>query len=250
MRTTTTGGTLCGLLLGTALALGACGGGGGDDGGDDAPIDPIPEAQLLDDLEDGDGAIHEVEGRIGAWFVYNDGKSSNQTPPPDSDFVATEGGANGSMFAAGTKGSGYVEWGAGMGFDINNTGEGGPSNAGEKKAWDASAYTGVRFMAKGNVPLRVGILVSGAVAVADGGGCVAPTEPPAEGEDPLECGDSHGKTISLGSDWKEYKVAFAGLQQDGWGVEAAFDAATITSVMFDIGPDVEFDIAVDELGFY
>jgi len=256
MGTTTTDRTLRDVIVCAALglALGACAGGGGDDGGD--PVDPNPPAPeaLLDDLEDGDGAIEEVAGRIGAWFVYNDGTASNQIPDPEKDFVAGEGGANGSMYAAVTKGSGYKEWGAGMGFDINNTGEGGPSGEGEKKPWDASKYAGIRFLAKGNnIPLRVGLLVSEAVDKAEGGGCTPPappTTPPADGEEPPGCGDSHGKSITLTGDWKEYKIAFEGLKQAGWGIKATFDAKTITSVMFDVAENVEFDVAIDELGFY
>ena len=251
MGTTTTARTLFGLLMGlTAATLGACSSGGGDDGGGDdgTPLDPMA---LLDDIEDGDGAIEEIDGRYGSWFSYNDDAANkSQVPSPDSDFVGTEGGANGSMFAAASKGEGYKVWGAGFGFDLNNTGEGGPLGEGEKKAWDASKYTGLRLMAKGNVPLRVGILVSEAVEVDAGGGCTPPP-PPAEGEEEAPgCGDSFGKTLSLTGEWKEYRLDFTSLKQDGWGIKATWDAKTVTSVMFDVEADQKFDVAVDDLSFF
>src|SRR5688572_484629 len=122
-----------GAFVGAAL-LGACAasGGGGED--DDTPDSgPIPEEDLIDDLEDGDGAIHEVGGRIGSWYTFNDETmTGTQTPVPDTDFLAAEGGAGGSLYAARTTGSGFTEWGAGMGLDVNNPGDpqGGPGTEG------------------------------------------------------------------------------------------------------------------------
>jgi hypothetical protein len=236
--------------LGGALALvTACG--GGDDGGDDTGVDddlgePIPEELLLDDLDDGDGAIHEVGGRIGSWFSYNDGTATTQVPGPNGDFIPAEGGAQDSAYYARTQGDSFTEWGAGFGFDINNTGVDGPAGEGEKKPYDASAYQGIRFLAKGNVPVRVGILVSAVVEDTYGGGCTPPAEP-TEGED---CGDAHGKDLSLTGEWKEYRVPFEGLKQGDWGKPADFDAATITSIHFDIAQGLTFDVGIDRLGFY
>jgi hypothetical protein len=235
--------SLCGL---TSL-LPACGG-GGDDGGDDGVVEPIPEELLIDDIEDGDGAIPEVSGRYGAWFSYNDETATTQQPAPDGEFTGTEGGPDGSLFYARTTGDSFTLWGAGFGFDLNNTGVDGPAGMGEKKAFDASAHQGIRFMAKGNVPVRVGLLVSAVVETTYGGGCTPPTEDmPAEG---TECGDAHGKQLSLTDSWKEYRISFEGLSQGGWGVTADFDPATITSVHFDIEQGLTFDVGIDNLGFY
>lgn len=244
--TMTINNTLRGVLFGLAFAAAACASDDGGGGGDDDGGEPIPENMLLDDLDDDDAAIHEVEGRIGAWFSYNDGTSDSQQPSPNGVFTPSPGGAAGTDFYAGSKGDSYSEWGAGFGFDINNTGVDGPSGEGEKKPYDASKYTGIRFHAKGNVPVRVGILVWDVVENTYGGGCTPPAEPTL-----LEdCGDSHGKQISLTGDWKEYRIPFEGLRQGDWGLPADFNPASITSIHFDIEKDVTFDVGIDQLGFY
>src|SRR5690606_1927607 len=119
------------------------GGGAGADGGADA-VTILPE-NLIDDLDDGDASIAEVGGRIGAWYTYNDETTGGeQAPPSDSDFAPSAGGPTDSGFMARTTGSGFTEWGAGMGFDLNNPGD-------AKGTWDASAFTGVAFKARGDV---------------------------------------------------------------------------------------------------
>jgi hypothetical protein len=239
-------------LGGTLALMTACGGGddGGDeDGGGDDLGEPIPEDLVLDDLDDGNAGIPEIGGRTGSWFSYNDESADTQVPSPDGEFTPAEGGAEGTAYYARTTGDSFTVWGAGFGFDLNNTGEGGPEGVGEKKPHDASAHQGIRFLAKGNVPLRVGILVSAVVEVQYGGGCTPPATPPADGE-LVDCGDSHGKSISLTDSWKEYKIPFEGLQQADWGLVADFDPATITSIHFDIEQGLTFDVGIDRLGFY
>ncbi|HVK64917.1 MAG TPA: hypothetical protein VM694_10595, partial [Polyangium sp.] len=50
-----------------------------------------------------------------------------------------EGGS--SAYGANTKGSGFTEWGAGFGFDLNNDGL-------TKKAFNGSQFAGIQFWAK------------------------------------------------------------------------------------------------------
>jgi hypothetical protein len=211
---------------------------------DEGTTDPIPEDRLLDDLEDGDSAIPE-EGtpkRIGAWFSYADGTAGGTLTPAESgDFVPAEGGPGDSMYYASLKGKGWKEWGAGMGFDFNNTGE--PDI---KKAWDASAYTGIQFTAKGNTTMRVAVMTLAVVPVAQGGEC---PEPPVGATD-KDCDDGHGKSLTLTSDWKTYQIKFEDLKQEGGNLTAAFDAAKAASIQFDVGPNLDFEIAVDNVGFY
>jgi hypothetical protein len=224
------------ILLGLSLGACAASGGAGDDDDDDDDDAVLPEDPLvIDDLEDGDGSLPEAEGRIGSWYTYNDGKSTNQTPA--GDFVPEAGGPEGSEYYAHTTGSGYTEWGAAMAFDLN-------APADTKSAWDASAFTGISLKAKGNTTIFVA-LASLAVVPTDGGGNCTPST--MEGK---ECDDAHGKSLTLTSDWKDYEVPFADLAQVGWGLPATFDAKDLASIRFEIAENVSFDVSVDDVKFY
>lgn len=211
------------------------------DGGD-VPVEPeqvelLPD-NVIDDLDDGDASIAEVKGRIGAWYTYNDETATGeQSPDPGKDFAPAAGGPRDVGFMAQTTGGGFTEWGAGMGFDLNNAGT-------AKGVWDASAFTGVAFYARGNAPVRIAIATRAVVPVASGGTCM-PGE--AEGE---ECDDAHGKTLTLDATWRQYVVPFSEITQDGWGRPAEFDAKTLTGIQFQIAKGVEFDVYIDEIGFY
>jgi hypothetical protein len=242
------------LWLGGGCAAAGMDAGGDDDDttGDDTGPDaaPRPDAfitddggvledpAMIDDLEDGDGEIPQSGGRIGFWYTFNDGTMTGmQVPAESGDFTGIAGGAGGSAYCANTSGKGFLEWGAGMGFDFNSTGL-------TKAKYDASAYTGIRFEAKGNVPMRVGVSELAVIPMADGGSCVPST---VEG---MMCDDSHGKNIMLTSQWKTYDLPFAMLTQEGWGKKVDFDPATLTGVQFTTGKNLMFDISVDDVRFY
>src|SRR5436190_6265902 len=78
----------------------------------------------IDDLEDGDGAICDTADsamRKGNWFTLGDGTSSQLVPAPGAPFTPTliPGGRDGSDYAARMTGSGFTDWGALMGFNLN-----------------------------------------------------------------------------------------------------------------------------------
>jgi hypothetical protein len=223
------------LVAGTGAP--GCAGGGSDDG----PT-PTGPSDLIDDLEDGDDAINETNGRMGNWYTFNDESATGTQMPPSSGFTTATGGAGGSGFAAATSGTGFTVWGAGMGFDLNNPAAIGM--AGARAQYDASAFTGIVFKAKGNVPITVSLEVVG-VTPTDRGGTCAPSTTMGE-----ECDDLHGTLIDLTPEWKEYAVEFGTLRQGGWGKKVPFAATDITAVLFQTDKDVSFDIAVDDVGFY
>jgi hypothetical protein len=240
--------------LGMIAGLGGCASGpsGGDD--DDTPgatcsaLTGIPagdDPTVIDDLEDGDEGIAENGARVGSWYSFNDGTAgATQAPPEAEDFKpAGVDGACG-MFAAHTSGKGFKDWGAGIGLDLNAPP---PATAGGpelKLAYDASAYTGIAFEAKGNTAITVGVAEIATVPMADGGSCTPST---VEG---MECEDSHSKLISLGSDWKTYKIEFSALKQEGFGKAVPFDKATLTGLQFSVAQNLEFDFSVDNVRFY
>jgi hypothetical protein len=204
---------------------------------DAKPFDPL----VLDDLEDGNDNIPMVAGRHGFWYTFNDESvGGTQTPAGNAAFKVTAGGPEGSNFCARTTGNGFTLWGAGMGFDLN---AGATDNA-PKGSIDASAHTGISFMAKGNQPILFIVQTSGVLPTDQGGTCVPSM---VAGE---ECEDAHGKSIALTSVWKEYKVPFTGLAQAGWGKVVAFDKKKLTSVFFQLGASVSFDVWVDDIKLY
>jgi hypothetical protein len=100
----------------------------------------------LDDLESGTGHICEgVEGRLGVWYAFNDGRGV-QWPAPTTPGVpiatsAIPGGRGRSARAIHSYGSGFTDWGVGVGFDL-------AFNGSKYGLYDARAYDGVTFWAK------------------------------------------------------------------------------------------------------
>ena len=217
----------------------AADGSGGEEPEDQVNIEP---ANMVDDLEDGDDVITDQGGRVGAWFTYND-ESAGGMQSPTGEFTPAQGGAGGSAFSASMSGSGFAEWGAGMGFDLNNPGDD-SGGAGVKNPWDASGFTGVAFRARGNVPVRVALVTQAIVSEEFGGNCT-PSD-----EEGMMCDDAHGMTFPLNDTWTQYVVPFASASQGGWGLAADFDAATMTSIQFDVGANLDFEIWIDDIGFY
>lgn len=224
------------LCAGTGLVGCAGGGGGGDDPTPTGPSD------LIDDLEDGDDAIDETNGRVGGWYTFNDASTTGSQIPPGSGFTTTTGGADGSSFSAGTSGSGFTEWGAGMGFDLNNPAALGLE--GPRGPYDASRFTSIAFKAKGNIPITVSLEVVGVTPTDRGGQCVPSTT---MGE---ECDDLHGRFIDLTPEWQDHVVRFDELRQGGWGKAVPFAATDVTAVLFQADKDLSFDFAVDDVRFY
>lgn len=210
---------------------------GSADTGADIEIDP---ENLVDDLEDGDAVIYARNGRQGAWYTYNDATmGAVQTPEAMTSFTPAEGGAPTSpLFMAHTDGAGFSEWGFGVGVDLNNEGDdmGGP---GIRMAYDASAHAGLVFRARGDVSIRLKILVEAIVPTDGGGTC---TE---------MCEDAHGKIVPLTGDWVQYVVPFDDLFQEGWGFgEVALDPATLMSIQFQVAKSTDGMVEIDDIGFY
>ena len=230
---TGSGGALSKGAGGVTASGGTNGGSGGTTGaggGTPGTVTILP-ANLIDDLEDGDGSISALGGRVGAWYTYNDKTAAGtQTPTVGDPFMPSAGG-NGSTKAAQTSGSGFAEWGAGFGFDFNNSGS-------AKGIYPVTAFTGIVFSAKGT-PFRLKVLTTGTVPTAEGGTCST-----------TKCGDNFGKPVAATATWQQFVVPFASLTQEGWGDKTTFDGATVTGVQFQVAANVTFDISVDDVGLY
>ncbi|XYI03883.1 hypothetical protein ACMHYB_30635 [Sorangium sp. So ce1128] len=262
--TLTTGGctTLAGLddsyhlVEGAGGASGATGSlssasaaGGAGAGGDEAVV-PM-DVELIDDMEDGDNAIDEAGGRFGYWYSYNDG-TGTQTPPVYSEefpagFVpeALTPPRGESTMAVHTFGSGFTEWGAGVGFALN-----GPDMG--LFPYDASGYSGIVFWTRlgdAGAATTMKVSISDKLSEPAGGIC---DESAGEGE-PNRCFDHWAYTARLGTEWAPIVIPFEELARDGTGAEPtaqAIDRAGLYAIEFRFAQGEDFDVYIDDVSFY
>lgn len=209
------------------------GSGGGNSAGSGTGGSTPLTTEMIDDMEDGDGRIIEMNGRQGPWHTFNSGESTQM--PAGPAITPETGGANGSKSAMHTSGKGFAY--AGIGFDLNNA-DTAPESA-QSKAYDASAWTGVVFMAKGSAKPRVEIPMRDFVPGDRGGTCTT------------SCWNVYGYQLpdSLTSDWKEYKIPFSSLKREDGGTTPPFDSKQIMSISFKHQTD-PFDFWIDDVRFY
>jgi hypothetical protein len=208
-------------------------------GAADAHIDPPADPDLIDNLDDGNDHIVVTPTRRGSWYTFHDESDGGVQVPGDSAFTLAAGGATASSaYYVRTTGSGFTDWGAGVGFDLN-AGDSGP-----KGKFNATAYTGISFKAKGNVTIRFAVQIAAVLETTLGGTCVPSTTPM------FECDDTHGTNIALTSTWATYQVPFNNLVQEMWGLPAMFSKTTLTAVVFQFLPSASFDVSIDDVRFY
>ncbi|HYO94622.1 MAG TPA: hypothetical protein VER33_08910 [Polyangiaceae bacterium] len=191
--------------------------------------------------------------RVGYWFTYND-MTGMQTPAATemAMFGELNGKGGATDCAVHTKGSGFTKWGAGVGFDLNNI-------ATVSSAYDASAYTGIRFAVKGTATNTRGLAYAAApntlqvkvVTTANTGG------------------DDFAGFCTMTADWTVCQLPFATLARDGWEKAImpppTFSAAQITKIQFQasmhdpqapapappvFNQPVAFDFWIDDVEFY
>jgi hypothetical protein len=188
-------------------------------------------------MEDGTGIICYMDKphRLGSWFTFGDRFATlkpdrDSTTRPERIASTRTPTSNYAMHVSGT----YQTF-AGFGFflDLNS------------KAYDASAYTGIRFWAKGTGSL----LVTGQMASTEykgfGGTCTL--------GDGVCAGNSYEVGQLSSTTWIEYKAPFALMTG---GTVSPFDPKAIWSLEFqyraaatNVTP-IPFDIWIDDVYFY
>jgi Leucine-rich repeat (LRR) protein len=189
---------------------------------------------LIDDMEDHSGRICTGDGRVGAWYAFNNDSGTQwpiKTAPgvPISDSALLPARAA-SQYAIHTYGSGFTPWGAGVGFDLAFDGQ-------HYGLYDASAHSGFEFWARGTSNQKVRFRVSSLSSTGSqyGGTCVA------------TCAGPPGATLALGPTWRHFSVSFSELTSVG-GLRAD-ELDRLTNVQFmpiDFG---RFDFWVDDVSF-
>jgi hypothetical protein len=189
-------------------------------------------ADMIDNLDDNDARIMMANGRQGPWHSFNDSNGGNQQPPIGTGFLPASGGVNNSPYAVHTTGSGY-QFG-GVGFDLNNSTTT-PESA-QSMAYNASAYNGITFWAKGSGTLRVEFAQRSFVPTDRGGSCTG------------SCWNVYGaNTPTLTSSWQQITISFSSLQREQGGTSPAFTPGELMGVSFKAGSS--FDFWIDEVAF-
>ena len=118
-----------------------------------------------------------------------------------------------------TTGSGY-QFG-GVGFDLNNATP--TPEAIQSMAYNASAFNGVTFWAKGSGTLRVEFAMRSFVPRDRGGTC----------PDGGSCWNVYGaNTPTLTGTWTQITIPWAGMQREQGGTNPAFNPAELMGISF------------------
>jgi hypothetical protein len=184
------------------------------------------EEPLIDDFEDGDTRIPLLDKRAGNWMVYNDG-SAKQEPRPGSTFPANRlpQPRGTSRFGLRSTGGKFTQWGAAIGIELT-----------PRRCYDASAYAGFAFWARGRATVRVNVRMSQIVGEEFGGTCVS------------DCYDAHGTVRTLTREWTRHEVRWEDVAQQGFGTKVAFDPRWLYSLEFALPQgQAPFDFWIDDV---
>jgi len=194
-----------------------------------------PADYSIDDAEDGNNQVTKQKGRNGYWYTFLDKAGSTITPPIQTKFLMSPGGANGSTNAARMMGKMATTGDplfAGMGFSLTDP----------KAPYDASAYTGVSFYAK----VAKGATKSVRLKVPD-----LNTDP--AGKVCTECFNDFGADLTLTEQWQKYAISFASMKQmEGWGSPhpASIDKSKIYGLQWQVTqPGAAYDVWIDGVQF-
>ncbi|HKP61253.1 MAG TPA: hypothetical protein VJV78_31210 [Polyangiales bacterium] len=226
----------------------ASGSGAAPAGAGNANCAALPPASNPDDVvadfEEGTGAVLQVGGRGGGFYMYNDG-TGMQNPPTGMLPPAVSMNRCMSKYALCMSGKNFMTWGAGMGTDLAPTSGG--MGMGAKQTYDASKYKGVAFWAKSNGPGTTSVRVSfkDSNTAPEGGKCDMTAKAGAE-----QCNDDWGKSVTFTPEWTPAMVSFAEIKQSGWGKAfTAFEDKSVYSIQFQVSQGVDFDVCIDDLQF-
>jgi hypothetical protein len=230
---------------GTGTAGAATGGAGAPPvGGCTVAAGTLADA-LIDDLEDGDNTIRPLGKRVGYWYTYNDGTTGAvQVPAPTALFKGTAPGYTTSpLLAAVTSGPAFTKYGAGMGFDFNNT-------AMKSCPYDASAYSGIKFWAKANTGNMAMMALTAMVKIP----ATTPTTS-ASGTCAAMCEDHYALKPApvLTTTWTQYTITFANAAtfgQNNFGTAVPFDKTKLIAMQFQVAKDFAFNFSVDDITFF
>jgi hypothetical protein len=240
------GGMAGGGMAGGGMAGGGMAGGGmaGAAGAGGSGAVFCATAAILDDMEDGNGAICASANRVGGWYVNK--QTGVGTIIPDvgtvvspSLLVPSRSPSTRGMHFQGSGFAGADHWAYIATSVFNGT---------ENVPYDASVHTGIRFWARsdaGSVTLNVKFNTV-ATSGTSFGTCV-PTST-------LPCDDHWQVPRVITAAWTQFSVYFpSDLSQLGWGVVCPKDLAHLRAIEFyysSNGNSASFDFWIDDIEFW
>lgn len=180
----------------------------------------------LDDFEDGNLLLRTNEQRAGEWYTFTD-----ETAGCAKLGVESADSSQALHFSGG----GFSRWGAGFGVSLAwSQAQSGVCT------YDLSAYSGVRFRARGKGTLRLNFPSRKSAFKSAGGECA----------DSEGCFDQQGRNIGLSADFQEVVVSFCALGQRGFGPPlGALDTTQVTNLNFLVPGSNDFDVWLDDIEF-
>lgn len=192
-------------------------------------VPALAEDPMLADFEQDSVFLRPVPQRYGTWYMANDGSPDGKQVP--ESFAAERGGYNGSNYAAHYNVTGFTEWGAVMGFQLRYTPE-----DGIKCPFNAEAFDGLSFMARGSGRIRVNL------------GTPETTPIDQEGRCQRGCWDSHGSFVFLTEEWKLHQLPWSSFAQQGWGTASRLNVKELLAVNFAVlRADQPADVWLDDV---
>lgn len=197
---------------------------------------PVSDRLEVDDFEDADSKIFKVFEREGWWYTATDGTAGEQVFPEKGTFAPVplpqDEASSDNEYAAHLTAAGQTDWGAVWGTTLKwvRKGVGCPFNA--------SAFSGFEFRAKGPATLWVNFPTPDTTPKENGGKCRE------------ECWDSYGKLVRIKEGWNHYQIRWNQLQQEGWGTDARFDLERLMNINFSAKTSaLPADVWIDDLRF-
>jgi hypothetical protein len=177
----------------------------------------------IDDFEDGDDAILPLEGRKALWRWTRDtdapGTAPALLPIPRPDPRRS------NRLAVHVKGDKLRDWGAAIELTF------------QPGCYDASAYAGLAFSARGPGRVYLSPREVSVITVALGGTCQS------------DCFNGHVHKVELEDRWRDYEVRWSEVEQRGYG-KPVIDPSRLHDIAFLVRPeDTPYDVWLDDLRF-
>lgn len=185
------------------------------------------QAPLIDDFEDGNSSVLPNDGRSGSWHAGQDGTGFLSTTDPP---VPEVGGVDGVGSALHLSGGGFSSWGANLTVELRNG----------AFPYDASAYRGIKFWARGSgTRLKVIFMQQN---LAPGHPCS--TCNTANGE----CGLLYSSEVAINDAWSPYTVDWTSLTPPTV-IDTPFAPDQLMTIQFEVPAAAAVDLWLDAVSF-